>query len=111
MPFQDPEYVKTYNRQYYLNHKAEILQKKKDRRRAAQIFIKSCKENQPCLICKKRFPSFKLDYHHRPGTIKRYIISEMPSRNSSIAAIKLEMAKCDLTCSNCHREHTFDVSK
>lgn len=97
--------------EWYEKHKALVLRRKNARRKAAQVYIRSTKVKKKCLACRKAHRWYQLDYDHRPGTIKKYTISSMPSNNSSIAAIKLEIAKCRLVCSNCHRHNTFKGGK
>jgi predicted HNH restriction endonuclease len=43
-----------------------------------------------------------LDCHHRDETKKEFEVSKLRTRSESV--IKKELAKCDLVCSNCHRE-------
>ena len=43
-----------------------------------------------------------MSFHHRDKTNKDFSISA--SRNKSWEAVKLELDKCDLYCSNCHME-------
>lgn len=44
-----------------------------------------------------------LDFHHKDPTAKENNISDL--RGKSINEVKVEMDKCILLCSNCHREH------
>ena len=47
----------------------------------------------------------KMDFDHRNPAEKEYFISKI-TRTQSAERIKKELAKCDLVCSNCHRERT-----
>lgn len=111
MPYKNKEDQAKCSKSWYEKNKPLVLERKKKRRDEARKFILDTKQDKSCTMCNVQFPWYKLDYHHRHGTVKRYIISEMPSRNSSITAIEIEIAKCDLTCANCHREHIFNGTK
>jgi hypothetical protein len=54
------------------------------------------------------FPHWVMDFDHRPGTRKRGNVSAMArDPRFSITQIVNEMAKCDVVCSNCHRDRTY----
>jgi hypothetical protein len=44
-----------------------------------------------------------MDFDHRPGEIK---VREISMFTAGFAALKREIAKCDLVCANCHRLRT-----
>lgn len=44
-----------------------------------------------------------LQFHHRPGTIKRFNISQSSDRSQ--ATFDAEIVKCDLLCGSCHITH------
>jgi hypothetical protein len=46
-----------------------------------------------------------MEFDHREGEEKNAEISRLV--NFSIKRIEEEISKCDLVCSNCHRERTF----
>ena len=58
-----------------------------------------------CLDCRIKYKSdineFIFDFHHRDPKQKDFAISEYRANN--FETIKLELDKCDLLCSNCHR--------
>ena len=59
-------------------------------------------EEHPCKSCGMGNPVV-LDFHHRNPHEKFMGISEMIKGRFSIDDIMLEMEKCDVLCSNCHR--------
>lgn len=61
----------------------------------------------PCLDCGESYPPYVMDFDHRPGEVKLFAISKMRNQGQSKEKIVAEIAKCDLVCSNCHRERTF----
>ena len=63
-------------------------------------------KNLPCTDCGGRFPSYVMDFDHRPGVTKVAILSRMHKTHGK-AAILAEIEKCDVVCANCHRIRTF----
>lgn len=60
----------------------------------------------PCVDCGASFPSCCMDFDHRPGTIKSNNVGTMVAHHHTRSKIELEISKCDLVCSNCHRIRT-----
>lgn len=56
-----------------------------------------------CIHCGYNKCIGALDFHHRNPAIKEFSIS-MAKHHSFLDNIKEELDKCDLVCSNCHRE-------
>lgn len=46
-----------------------------------------------------------MDFDHREGETKEYQLNQVD--RMGINALKREIAKCDVVCSNCHRERTY----
>jgi len=74
----------------------------------------------PCVDCGRQYPIHVMQLDHRPGTHKRFHVSDplwgKPSPGldaaaaelgSVVAAMRAEIDKCDLVCANCHAERTF----
>lgn len=78
-------------------------QKEKERKRYAEK-SQQLIDFKRTLSCKKcgenRF--YLLDFHHRNPEEKDYTISD--NSRASLETIKKEIDKCDVLCSNCHRE-------
>lgn len=47
-----------------------------------------------------------MEFDHRDGAIKSYNLGSMFAHHYSRELIEIELAKCDLVCSNCHRIRT-----
>jgi hypothetical protein len=60
----------------------------------------------PCYDCGRTFPNFVMQFDHRDPSEKRYVVSQMIGR-AGTSTILAEVAKCDVVCSNCHRERTY----
>lgn len=79
------------------------------RRKAFWSQIQDLKSSTPCADCHRRHGYWVMQFDHRPGTEKKFHISEMasycgPSRREEIME---EIAKCDIVCSNCHADRSF----
>lgn len=58
-----------------------------------------------CMICGYDRCPAALEFHHRnPNEKDSLFAKKSRSRNSTLEKIKPELDKCDLLCSNCHRE-------
>ena len=57
----------------------------------------------PCADCGQRYPHYVMDFDHRDPTIKVMNVGETRSKAKTLE----EIAKCDVVCSNCHRERTW----
>lgn len=60
----------------------------------------------PCLDCGRTYPHYVMDFDHRPGELKTLSVSALMMRGS-LDDVMAEVARCDLVCSNCHRERTW----
>lgn len=76
-----------------------------DRYQETRSFIDSLK-SKPCLDCGIQYPPYVMDFDHRPGVTKIKHVSQM--RFQPKQEILAEAAKCDVVCSNCHRQRTHD---
>lgn len=63
------------------------------------------KEKSGCTDCKEKYPFYVLDFDHTRGN-KVSNIGQMLDY-FSVQDILKEVAKCDIVCSNCHRERTY----
>lgn len=58
-----------------------------------------------CVKCGEDNP-LKLEFDHIDKTTKKYTISNMCTKDYSLDTIWKEIKKCQILCSNCHREKT-----
>jgi len=81
--------------------------RKSQRRRASQ----RCRDavlaakDRPCHDCGVRYPPWVMDFDHRPGTVKVVNLSRV-HKQAAMRQTLDEIAKCDVVCSNCHRQRT-----
>ena len=62
--------------------------------------------DQPCADCNERLPITAMEFDHRDPATKSFTISRMLT-HASLDEIRIEAAKCDVVCANCHRMRTY----
>lgn len=94
-------YHKDYNKEYYKRRKQYHLDRNKKRKQKTKEFIRSIKVTLSCDICGEDDIAC-LDFHHLDPTQKDKVISRI--NDWSEERILLEIQKCQVLCSNCHRK-------
>ena len=96
-------------RDHYLRNTAAI---KKDaaaakKRQIAYLsgYVRRVKD-VPCLDCGRSYPHYVMDFDHVRGK-KKMDVAVMVQSGVSIRTLRMEIAKCEIVCSNCHRERTW----
>lgn len=108
---ENPEKVAEARRKWtalnpYVGERAEKRrQYHRDAYAARREFINRFKM-KPCLDCGKQYNPWVMDFDHRPGEKKVEKLSALYFLRNNQETIKEEIGKCDLVCSNCHRERT-----
>lgn len=76
-----------------------------DQRERLRAFKKKCVEYKggACIRCGYNRCLGALDFHHRDPAGKDFGIGQAQNRTFG-SAVQAELDKCDLLCSNCHRE-------
>lgn len=64
-------------------------------------------KSKPCTDCGNCFPMCCMEFDHVRGE-KKGEVGSMVAHLYSIETIKLEAAKCELICANCHKIRTRD---
>lgn len=60
---------------------------------------------RPCTDCGRRFHPVAMDFDHVRGKKLKHISGMWSWERSKVL---VELAKCELVCSNCHRVRTFE---
>ncbi len=68
-------------------------------------FIRKLRE-VPCADCGESYPPYMMDFDHRDPKTKSFEITRVAGR-VTLPKLLEEIAKCDIVCSNCHRERTY----
>lgn len=75
------------------------------KRRASRRELINNAKNIPCADCGIKYPPYIMDFDHRDPDQKSFGIGEsLVSKRPEV--LLAEIAKCDVVCSNCHRERT-----
>lgn len=97
-----------YRREHYQRNRAKYIGKARrwnaKQKEALVRFLREYLVEHPCVDCgETRLPT--LDFDHVRGK-KWMTIAQMLHNRYSVAAVKAEIAKCDVRCANCHRVRT-----
>lgn len=123
-------YKKDYEeggKEYYYKNRTQIIEKrrkfregnkeysnalsnahKRNNKAISRKFLLEIKSN-PCFDCNKTYPPYAMDFDHRDGSLKSKNVGRLIQEGYSLKTIKKEIEKCDLVCTNCHRERTFNT--
>ena len=85
-----------HNKQAYLARNARTYARHRELIRQAK--------SRPCADCGVQYPYYVMDFDHRAGEAKSFELSSVARK--TVREIMNEIAKCDVVCSNCHRERT-----
>ncbi|HEV3468287.1 MAG TPA: hypothetical protein VG148_03125 [Pyrinomonadaceae bacterium] len=61
-------------------------------------------KSRPCADCGVQYPYYVMDFDHRAGEVKSFEMNSVSRK--TVREILREIEKCDVVCSNCHRERT-----
>lgn len=89
---------------HYEEHKDAYLKRNARFRLRNSEIIREHK-SKPCADCGIQYPYYVMDFDHRDGEVK--LVNLGNARSMTRPQILKEIAKCDVVCSNCHRERTY----
>jgi len=89
-------------------HPGYFEEKGRLRRKVRTDLVYAAKD-VPCADCGVKYPPYVMDFDHRPGEVKLFNVGQSRS-GRPLEDILLEIKKCDVVCSNCHRERTHQRS-
>ena len=84
-----------------LKKRAEYL-----KRRRGQMDLLNRIRMMPCAHCFESFPTSAMEFDHRDGRTKVGSLSRMAGHVKIVALLE-ELAKCDIVCTNCHRDRSY----
>lgn len=88
-------------------NKADGLAWRREQRFANRAFVKEYLKSHPCIKC--GFSDIRaLDFDHIDPKEKHKNISVLLRGTASRKSIELEISKCQVLCSNCHRIKTIE---
>ena len=95
---------------YYvgIGQKRKTDKRRKKSRTKIRKFLQEYKSTKRCADCKEYYPYWIMEFDHLKN--KNFTISQFSSKTMSMKIIKEEISKCEVVCSNCHRNRTFNRS-
>lgn len=104
-----PEANRRYRlKSYYKNRELEIsrqVPRTRDREKRLALLSREAR-NKPCADCRVSYPWWVMEFDHVRG-VKEADVSVLVRRGVAVRRIQAEIEKCDVVCSNCHRQRTF----
>ena len=97
----------SFDRKTDVGTKEQMRGRLKNRRRfERQSALLRELRDAPCADCGGRFPWYAMQFDHRDPSSKVGNVPQMAAR-VSLRKLLEEIAKCDIVCTNCHRNRTF----
>ena len=106
MPYKDPQKQKQAQARYFKENQARLRGSQNVKRNLMRRLTQDIKGSTPCRDCGESFPHYIMEFDHLPQFKKSFNVSNI-SGCSSMEALKAEISKCDVVCSNCHAHRTF----
>lgn len=100
------ELMRPRSANHYKNNKEYYVKRNRRQQQLLISYARATKTNKTCMDCKLPQPWWRLDFDHREETNKLTDISTAVRERCGIKKLQTEMDKCDLVCSNCHRDRT-----
>lgn len=94
---------KEYQDNWYQRHKPDQLVRMKNNKNKVRDYVRHIKETTPCTDCGKPYPYYVMDFDHKDDSKKFNLANAMLHGFNKVVE---EIKKCDVVCSNCHRERT-----
>ena len=95
--------IKLQHHDYYLRNKKTILATRIRLRAELTSWLREYKKKLTCEICGENHPQC-LDFHHRKKAKGNVAVSKLMGKMLKKERILLEIKKCKVLCSNCHRK-------
>jgi 5-methylcytosine-specific restriction endonuclease McrA len=74
-------------------------------RKKVRVYIQEIKQKASCVDCGEDYPYWIMEFDHLGD--KSFNISNFHHVTLDLEKVKAEIAKCDIVCSNCHKDRTF----
>ena len=98
---------KEYNRKWYLKNQQRLKSKAQSRNKEyyeSNTDLINAHKDVPCKDCNVKYNSWQMDFDHLEN--KSWDVSQM--KHHSPKTVLKEIQKCEVVCSNCHRNRTYN---
>lgn len=103
---KNKEKVCAKSRAYSAAHHEDVVRRRASIRKRNQEIVARTK-CRPCMDCGVQYNPWQMDLDHREASQKCESVSCMALQGWGLKRLEIEIAKCDVVCSNCHRERTY----
>lgn len=104
MPYRDRNKQRAVQAKWSRSNRARLAAKVREHRAKIRAELNEIKVRTGCVDCRKKYPYYVLDFDH-VGTDKVLNVSAL-LKEAGIERVRAEVRKCEVVCSNCHRERT-----
>lgn len=87
------------------NQHEKTAERRRKARSKVTTYIQKYKQSMSCADCGERYPYWIMEFDHLRD--KEFQISSYQNRSQDLEVIKAEIDKCEVVCSNCHRNRTY----
>lgn len=105
MAYKNIEDARSASKRNYLLNKQKYLDKRQALRNNLMIIVDTIRANTPCTDCNTSYPAYVMDFDHLPQFDKVDSVIHLALRGAT-KKLEEEIKKCEVVCSNCHRERT-----
>jgi len=105
---------RTYHKKHYKNNLESYKDRAKKRNQEITQALKTiihAQKDKPCQDCGIKYPHYVMDFDHLPGEQKLFNMARATCLQPSSEKLMVEIQKCDVVCSNCHRIRTYNRSR
>jgi hypothetical protein len=104
MPYKDAAAQKAAQKEHYLKNKDKYIKRNKTYRQKVREYVQEIKESKPCMDCGVSYPYYIMEFDHLHSKINS--VAKLVS-SGTMNQVILEIEKCELVCSNCHKYRTW----
>lgn len=105
MAYKNVEDARAASKRNYLLNKQKYLDKREKLRQQLLQIVNKLREETPCTDCGFNYPYYVMDFDHLPEYVKVENVITLALRGAT-KLLEEEIKKCEIVCSNCHRERT-----
>jgi hypothetical protein len=88
-----------------IGQKEKSINRNRSGRALINKYIQEYKSQHCCADCKEKYPYWIMEFDHLRD--KKFNLSRAKEKTSSLEKVKEEIAKCEVVCSNCHKNRSF----